>query len=218
MITIGSISRYFVIIRYVKFKYHHNPVLYESNFNRIVLIDGIIYLSNINVCLWHVGKRGPKKSVEAVLKDWAKKSKVKAERVNYMAEFVVDSNFGVPGAILVTNKHQKEFFLESITLEGLACGPVHFPCNSWVQSSKDLPLGKRIFFHNKVIKFNRLFQWDICFDYSFFKNFNSIQRWDSKWWDIHTFWLVNVAINFLNLCGVFNVRFKNVTFKTQDIL
>lgn len=94
-------------------------------------------------------KRGPKKSVEAVLKDWAKKSKVKAERVNYMAEFVVDSNFGVPGAILVTNKHQKEFFLESITLEGLACGPVHFPCNSWVQSSKDLPLGKRIFFHNK---------------------------------------------------------------------
>lgn len=91
----------------------------------------------------------PKKSKEAVLKDWSKKSNVKAERVNYSAEFMVDSNFGVPGAITVTNKHQKEFFLESITIEGFACGPVHFPCNSWVQSKKDHP-AKRIFFSNMV--------------------------------------------------------------------
>ncbi|XP_057548300.1 linoleate 13S-lipoxygenase 3-1, chloroplastic-like [Amaranthus tricolor] len=92
--------------------------------------------------------RGPKKSGEAVLKDWSKKSKMKAERVNYLAEFIIDSDFGVPGAILVTNNHQQEFYLESITLENIACGPVHFPCNSWVQSYKDLQ-GKRIFFHNK---------------------------------------------------------------------
>ncbi|KAI4355422.1 hypothetical protein L6164_004199 [Bauhinia variegata] len=90
----------------------------------------------------------PKKSNEAVLRDWSKKSNVKAERVNYTAEFIVDTDFGVPGAITVTNKHQKEFFLESITIEGFACGPVHFPCNSWVQASKDHP-GKRIFFSNK---------------------------------------------------------------------
>lgn len=83
------------------------------------------------------------------MKDWSKKSNVKAERVNYIAEFVVDSNFGVPGAITVTNKHQREFFLEAITIEGFACGPVHFPCNSWVQSKKDQP-EKRIFFSNKV--------------------------------------------------------------------
>ncbi|XP_021716538.1 linoleate 13S-lipoxygenase 3-1, chloroplastic-like isoform X1 [Chenopodium quinoa] len=92
--------------------------------------------------------RGPKKSGEAVLKDWSKKSKLKAERVNYLAEFVVDSNFGLPGAILITNNHQQEFFLESITIEGFASGPVHFPCNSWVQSFKDIQT-KRIFFHNK---------------------------------------------------------------------
>ncbi|XP_010273845.1 PREDICTED: linoleate 13S-lipoxygenase 3-1, chloroplastic-like [Nelumbo nucifera] len=90
----------------------------------------------------------PKRSNEAVLKDWSKKSNLKAERVNYIAEFTVDSNFGVPGAILVSNKHQKEFFLESITIEGFACGPVHFACNSWVQSKKDHP-GLRIFFSNK---------------------------------------------------------------------
>ncbi|KAI3455631.1 hypothetical protein Pfo_012294 [Paulownia fortunei] len=92
--------------------------------------------------------KAPKKSSKAVLKDWSKKSNLKTERVNYTAEFVVDSNFGVPGAITVGNNHQQEFFLESITIEGFACGPVHFPCNSWVQSKKDHP-GKRIFFSNQ---------------------------------------------------------------------
>ncbi|KAF2300952.1 hypothetical protein GH714_018561 [Hevea brasiliensis] len=92
--------------------------------------------------------KAPKKSKAAVLKDWSEKSNVKAERVHYTAEFLVDSNFGVPGAITVSNKHQKEFFLETITLEGFACGPVHFPCNSWVQSKKDHP-ANRIFFSNE---------------------------------------------------------------------
>lgn len=85
-----------------------------------------------------------------MLMDWAKKSNVKAERVNYTAEFVVDSNFGVPGAITVLNKHQKEFFMESITIEGFACAPLHFPCNSWVQSTNHFS-GKRIFFSNQVL-------------------------------------------------------------------
>ncbi|KAK8574935.1 hypothetical protein V6N12_062612 [Hibiscus sabdariffa] len=70
------------------------------------------------------------------------------ERVHYTEEFTVDSNFGLPGVITVTNKHQKEFFLESITIEGFACGPLHFPCNSWVQSNTDHP-AKRIFFSNQ---------------------------------------------------------------------
>ncbi|XP_052182627.1 linoleate 13S-lipoxygenase 3-1, chloroplastic-like [Diospyros lotus] len=90
----------------------------------------------------------PKKSKQAVLKDWSEKSSLKAERVNYAAEFTVDSSFGIPGAITMKNKHQKEFFLESITVEGFACGPVHFPCNSWVQSTKDHPQ-QRIFFSNQ---------------------------------------------------------------------
>ncbi|KAG9146814.1 hypothetical protein Leryth_005133 [Lithospermum erythrorhizon] len=93
--------------------------------------------------------KGPKKSSRAVLKDWSKKSNAKTERVNYTAEFEVDSNFGTPGAITVVNKHQQEFFLESITLEEFACGPIHFPCNSWVQNTRDHPT-ERIFFSNKV--------------------------------------------------------------------
>ncbi|XP_010540189.1 PREDICTED: lipoxygenase 3, chloroplastic-like [Tarenaya hassleriana] len=89
-----------------------------------------------------------RKSREAVLKDWSRKSNTKAERVHYTAEFTVDAAFGTPGAITVTNKHQKEFFLESIAIEGFASGPIHFPCNSWVQSQSDHPQ-KRIFFSNQ---------------------------------------------------------------------
>lgn len=106
--------------------------------------------------------KAPKKSREAVLKDWSKKTQVKAERVHYSAEFTVDSDFGIPGAITVTNKHQNEFFLESMTIEGFACGPVHFPCNSWVQSKKDHP-GKRIFFSNKVLVIIES-HFSLCFD------------------------------------------------------
>ncbi|ONL94218.1 lipoxygenase9 [Zea mays] len=62
---------------------------------------------------------------------------------------MVDSDFGEPGAITVANRHHREFFLESIVVEGgLPCGPVHFACNSWVQSTRELP-GKRVFFSNK---------------------------------------------------------------------
>ena len=84
-----------------------------------------------------------------MLKDWSKKTNVKAERVNYIAEFVLTSDFGEPGAITIMNKHQQEFFLETITIEQFASDPIHFPCNSWVQSRKDHP-AKRIFFSNKV--------------------------------------------------------------------
>lgn len=100
-----------------------------------------------------------------MLKDWSKKSNLKTERVNYTADILVDSEFGIPGAITITNKHQKEFFLESITIEGFACGPVHFPCNSWVQSTKDHPT-PRIFFSNQVTKSNHLFRLFSIKDFS----------------------------------------------------
>lgn len=87
-----------------------------------------------------------------MLKDWSQKSNLKSEKVNYTSDISVDSDFGIPGAITIVNKHQKEFYLESITLEGFACGPVHFPCNSWVQSANDHP-NPRIFFSNQVISY-----------------------------------------------------------------
>lgn len=89
-----------------------------------------------------------KKSEEAVLKGWLQKSAVRAEKVHFTATFTISSDFGHPGAIIVTNQHQKEFFLENIVLEGLIGGPVYFPCNSYVQPKKENP-EKRIFFCNK---------------------------------------------------------------------
>ncbi|EOY28235.1 Lipoxygenase 3, putative isoform 2 [Theobroma cacao] len=86
---------------------------------------------------------GPKVSKEAVL-DWSRDLHITADKVSHEVQFLVDANFGVPGAILVSNKNQ-EFYLESITIEGL----VHFNCHSWVQPEKLHP-DKRVFFSKKA--------------------------------------------------------------------
>lgn len=41
-----------------------------------------------------------------------KQFKVGAESSTYKVEFEIDSDFGFPGAITVTNKYDKEIFLE----------------------------------------------------------------------------------------------------------
>ncbi|KAG8490144.1 hypothetical protein CXB51_015453 [Gossypium anomalum] len=86
-----------------------------------------------------------KVSKEAIL-DWSRDLPINADKfVTHEVQFLVDGNFGVPGAILVTNKNSKEFYLKSITLEGF----LHFDCQSWVQPEKFHP-EKRIFFTNKA--------------------------------------------------------------------
>ncbi|KAF8714862.1 hypothetical protein HU200_027396 [Digitaria exilis] len=89
----------------------------------------------------------PKKSKPSKL-NWFDKKDVKAERVVYTAEFTVDESFGEPGAVTVLNRHQREFFLESIVVEGFPSGPTHFTCNSWVQPTR-VDRNPRVFFTNK---------------------------------------------------------------------
>ena len=74
---------------------------------------------------------------------------LKAEGRTYKVEFVVDSDFGVPGAVTVSNNYGNEIFLESIIIEGY----VHFSCKSWVQPNTHDP-DKRTFFVNKVTSRN----------------------------------------------------------------
>ncbi|XP_057842728.1 linoleate 13S-lipoxygenase 3-1, chloroplastic [Cryptomeria japonica] len=89
-----------------------------------------------------------KRSNESALKGWLHKSAVRAATVDYTANFTISSDFGLPGAIIVTNRHNKEFFLEKIVIKGLINGPVFFSCKSWVQSKKD-GVENRVFFSDK---------------------------------------------------------------------
>ncbi|XVF25798.1 hypothetical protein REPUB_Repub13aG0244600 [Reevesia pubescens] len=86
----------------------------------------------------------PKLSKETVI-HWYRNLNLNADKVTHKVEFLLDAKFGIPGAILVTNKYQKEFYLESIAIEGI----LHFACNSWVQPDR-LQAEKRIFFSNKA--------------------------------------------------------------------
>ncbi|OEL12748.1 putative lipoxygenase 5, partial [Dichanthelium oligosanthes] len=93
-------------------------------------------------------KGSPKRSKRSALVGWFEKKDVKAERVVYTAEFTVDASFGEPGAVTVLNRHQREFFVESIVVEGFPSGPAHFTCNSWVQPTR-VDRTPRVFFTSK---------------------------------------------------------------------
>ncbi|KAE8686695.1 Linoleate 13S-lipoxygenase 3-1 [Hibiscus syriacus] len=88
-----------------------------------------------------------KVSKEAII-EWSRDLNISADKfITYNVEFVVDVNFGVPGAILVTNTDQKELFLKSVTIED----SLHFDCQSWIQPQKiKLHSEKRIFFSNQA--------------------------------------------------------------------
>ncbi|XP_017978690.1 PREDICTED: lipoxygenase 3, chloroplastic isoform X1 [Theobroma cacao] len=87
----------------------------------------------------------PKMSKEATI-DWSRTLNNYSDKVSsHKVQFLVDTNFGVPGAMIVTNKYEQEFYLESIAIEGFA----YFACNSWVQPHR-LQAEKRIFFSNKA--------------------------------------------------------------------
>jgi lipoxygenase len=91
---------------------------------------------------------GIKKSEVSSIVDWVEKSSVVADKVQYTAEFNLEKGFGLPGAIIINNTHQSEFFLESISLFGHSSGAVHFPTHSWVHAERNNPV-PRTFFSNK---------------------------------------------------------------------
>lgn len=92
-----------------------------------------------------VGTMEPKLSNPVAL-NWLKHFNVGDERSTYKVEFEIDSDLGFSGAITVTNKYDKEIFLEGFSIEGV----VDIACNSWIQPEKVHP-EERVFFSNKVI-------------------------------------------------------------------
>ncbi|XP_010905215.1 probable linoleate 9S-lipoxygenase 4 [Elaeis guineensis] len=94
------------------------------------------------------GKRG-KVGPPAYLEEWITTlTSLSAGESRFNVTFNWDESQGIPGAVIVKNSHHSEFFLKSLTLEGVPRkGRIHFVCNSWVY-----PVDKytydRVFFAN----------------------------------------------------------------------
>ncbi|KAH1146052.1 hypothetical protein GLYMA_15G074267v4 [Glycine max] len=79
--------------------------------------------------------------------NWLKHFNVGDERSTYKVEFEIDSDLGFSGAITVTNKYDKEIFLEGFSIEGACCGY----CLQFLDSTLKVHPEERIFFSNKVL-------------------------------------------------------------------
>ncbi|CAJ1950883.1 unnamed protein product [Sphenostylis stenocarpa] len=72
------------------------------------------------------------------------------EQSAFDVQFKWDADMGIPGAFIIRNNMQVEFFLVSLTLEDIPNkGTIHFACNSWVYNHKDYE-DDRIFFANEA--------------------------------------------------------------------
>ncbi|PNY14399.1 lipoxygenase [Trifolium pratense] len=110
-----------------------------------------------------------------------------------MVTFDWDEDIGTPGAFLIRNNHDNEFYLKSLTLNGVPGQDViHFVCNSWIYPAKKYE-NVRIFFSNKtylpsetpmpLLKYReeeletlrgegkgQLEKWDRVYDYAFYND------------------------------------------------
>lgn len=89
------------------------------------------------------------KSIDSFVRGWMPKQSDHPNIVEYAANFTVPHDFGLPGAILITNFNGKEFFLREIILHGFREGPIFFPGYTWIHSRNANP-ESRIIFKNEV--------------------------------------------------------------------
>ncbi|RWR72052.1 lipoxygenase 6, chloroplastic [Cinnamomum micranthum f. kanehirae] len=89
------------------------------------------------------------KSVESAVRGWLPKPSNHPYIGEYAADFTVPSDFGRPGAIIITNLHNKELYLLEIVIHGFKEGPIFFPANSWIHSRND-NRESRIIFSNQA--------------------------------------------------------------------
>ncbi|GAB4829332.1 Lipoxygenase 6, chloroplastic [Ancistrocladus abbreviatus] len=89
------------------------------------------------------------KSVESYVRGRLSESLEHVHTVEYEANFTVPLDFGNPGAVLITNFHNKEFYLVEIVLHWFGGGPIYFTANSWIHSRNDNP-ESRIIFKNQA--------------------------------------------------------------------
>ncbi|KAL9261233.1 Lipoxygenase 6, chloroplastic-like protein [Drosera capensis] len=90
------------------------------------------------------------RTVESYVRGWSSKpSSEHPHSVNYDASFVVPYDFGNPGAALITNFQDKEFYLVEIAVYWFNGELIYFPARSWIHSQNDNP-ESRIIFRNQA--------------------------------------------------------------------
>ncbi|MBA0682470.1 hypothetical protein Goari_024187 [Gossypium aridum] len=89
------------------------------------------------------------KSVEAFVRGWLPKPPEHDNILQYVADFTLPSDFGRPGAVLITNQHAKEFHLLEIVIQDFDGVPIYFPANTWIHSRNYNP-ESRIIFRNQA--------------------------------------------------------------------
>lgn len=67
----------------------------------------------------------------------------------YKIMFRVEPGFGTPGALIITNQHEHEFFLKSASLRTPNNQTIEFDCGSWIYPFVKTGTG-RVFFSNTV--------------------------------------------------------------------
>ncbi|KAI5082937.1 hypothetical protein GOP47_0002680 [Adiantum capillus-veneris] len=92
-------------------------------------------------------------SKNAELRNWdAQHNQLAADQGStYSITFTIDKEFGLPGALLVTNHHHDEFYLESVTLHDPDNPGQHlyFSCHSWIYNAINYN-SPRVFFTNQA--------------------------------------------------------------------
>ncbi|CAA6659113.1 unnamed protein product [Spirodela intermedia] len=141
-------------------------VLVKSNvvgFNDFVdsFLDGLhelvgsgISFELISATIGDPSERGNRGKVgnPAYLEKWiTTETSLAAGDASFPVTFDWDEQLGTPGAVIVKNHHHGEFYLKSLTLDGVP-GPrsrIHFSCNSWVYPVSTYNYD-RVFFANDV--------------------------------------------------------------------
>ncbi len=90
----------------------------------------------------------PLMSNEEIFSGWPALEGAAVQNVVFQMRFTVARKFGVPGAIIVHNRHPNEFLLISFDLELPDRSTAHYVTDSWVYNTENTD--GRIFFRNKV--------------------------------------------------------------------